>query len=311
MSAANDKFVKYLHVERLDNPNVEGILSGTCRIEPKVDGSNASVWIRDGKICCGSRNRELSEEKDNASFYSWMLSDNEEPKFIYDLLNDHPDLRLYGEWTGLTSFVGSIKDYNPEAKAHFYIFDVVNLDEEFIPKETWEPVLIDYKLEPWIIPTLATIENPTIEDIEKIANENIYLLDNANHAGEGVVIKNEDYKNYKGEYAVAKFVLDEYKQNKKRFKAGHIPGNIEQEIVERWVTNAELSKSVNKVLTLMNKQEFDNTNAQMVGMMINFVWNDLLEENILDICKRFKNPTIDFAALKALCQTKARKYIGL
>lgn len=63
MSATNDKFVKYLHVERLDNPNVEGILLGTCRIEPKVDGSNASVWMCDGKICCGSRNRELSEEK--------------------------------------------------------------------------------------------------------------------------------------------------------------------------------------------------------------------------------------------------------
>lgn len=99
-------------------------------------------------------------------------------------------------------------------------------------------------------------------------------------------------------------------KTKKRFKAGHIPGNIEQEIVERWVTNAELSKSVNKVLTLMNKQEFDNTNGQMVGRFIGMCWNDLIE-CAGEWVKKMKNPVVDFAALKSLCQTKARKYIGL
>mgnify|MGYP002567707109 CR=1 FL=1 len=303
-------FVKYLHLERLDNPNVEGILHGTCRIEPKIDGTNSSVWIDNEGIHCGSRTRELNEEKDNAFFYSWMLSDNEEPKLIRSLLNDHPWLRLYGEWTGLNSFVGSIKDYNPEAKAHLYIFDVANLNNDLVSKEAWEPILVDYGLEPWIVPTLATIENPSIEDIEKIADNNIFLLDNANHAGEGVVIKNEKFRNYRGEYAIAKFVIDEYKQNKKRSKAVRAPGNVEQEIVERWVTDSELSKSVNKVLTLMNAEKFDNTNAQMVGRFIGMCWNDLIE-CAGEWVKKMKNPVVDFSALKGLCQQKARKYVGL
>ena len=47
------EFKKYQHVERFGNIEVEGIELGKCYIFPKIDGTNASIWINEkGIICC-------------------------------------------------------------------------------------------------------------------------------------------------------------------------------------------------------------------------------------------------------------------
>lgn len=64
------KFKKYQHLERYGNQSVSDIEQGEVYVFPKIDGTNASVWLNDeGNIAAGSRNRELSHEKDNAGFY--------------------------------------------------------------------------------------------------------------------------------------------------------------------------------------------------------------------------------------------------
>lgn len=61
------EFKKYQHLERFGNDEVEGIELGKLYIFPKLDGTNAQVWLDDeGNIKAGSRNRELTLEKDNA-----------------------------------------------------------------------------------------------------------------------------------------------------------------------------------------------------------------------------------------------------
>ena len=67
------EFVKYQHVERYGTTETEGITVGTCYIFPKIDGTNSSVWLQDNRVCAGSRNRELSLDKDNAGFLEWFL----------------------------------------------------------------------------------------------------------------------------------------------------------------------------------------------------------------------------------------------
>ena len=38
-------FVKYMHLERYGNEEVEGIEQGTTYVFPKSDGTNAQVWV--------------------------------------------------------------------------------------------------------------------------------------------------------------------------------------------------------------------------------------------------------------------------
>ena len=67
------EYLRYQHIERYGNDEVDGINIGTCYVFPKIDGTNASVWLGDdGQIKAGSRTRELSRESDNAGFYTYV-----------------------------------------------------------------------------------------------------------------------------------------------------------------------------------------------------------------------------------------------
>ena len=75
-------FVKYQHIERVGTSGVRDIEFGRCFIFPKIDGTNASCWKKDGEICGGSRNRKLSLENDNAGFYANILDKENIEKFF-------------------------------------------------------------------------------------------------------------------------------------------------------------------------------------------------------------------------------------
>ena len=51
----------------------DGIELGKVYVFPKIDGTNGSVWIDDGIIKAGSRNRELTLDNDNAGFYLSLI----------------------------------------------------------------------------------------------------------------------------------------------------------------------------------------------------------------------------------------------
>lgn len=44
------KFNKYMHIERFGADEVEDIEFGECYIFYKIDGTNGSVWMDEGKI---------------------------------------------------------------------------------------------------------------------------------------------------------------------------------------------------------------------------------------------------------------------
>ena len=88
------EFRKYQHIERFGTSEVEGIEYGKCYIFPKIDGSNGSTYLgNDGLIHAGSRNRELTLDKDNGGFFAYILTlDN-----VKQCLLDNPNLRLFGK----------------------------------------------------------------------------------------------------------------------------------------------------------------------------------------------------------------------
>lgn len=309
------KFTEYLHVERLEKDAVQGILNGECYLFPKMDGTNASLWLdEEGNLCSGSRTRQLVVDNDNAGFYSLSHdAENKEFRRIYRFLQANPNLIIYGEWMGATKFVGSIKYYNEEAKGKFFIFDVYDTETEtFYSYGAYTKALLDYGLEDYIIPCLEVIHNPSVEELVEVAENHRYMLNHNDRCGEGIVIKNYDFRNRWGAYAVAKLVLDEFKQNKSksRKKIDITAGEIEKAIIDYYITDSELSKSKSKVCVLNDAEEFDVKSGKMIGMFLNMIFNDLLDE-CSNWVKRFKNPTINFKMLKDITYIKGREYLGL
>ena len=116
-------FIKYQHLERFGTTEVAQIELGECYIFPKIDGTNASVWIEDGKIKAGSRTRELSLESDNAGFYEWVLKQGN----LLEYLTENPTHRIFGEWL----VPHSLKTYRETAWRRFYIFDIEKSNSAF------------------------------------------------------------------------------------------------------------------------------------------------------------------------------------
>ena len=304
-------YKSFTHVERLGKEETDGILNGTCYISPKLDGTNALVWSKNGEVRAGSRTRELSATSDNAGFYAWTQSSDEEAVKIRELVLTNPHIILYGEFG--VGRVANIKDYDVEAHNKLWIFDAFDTNKcEYMHPETMIDMCSAFQIERYLLPYIE-IDNPTEEDIVKFAEENKYLLSQANHAGEGVVIRNPGFRNKWGNYVIAKFVRDEYLQRKaqKENKSVSKRFDCEQEIIDCYVTDAELAKAKAKVTLTLGLEEFDNKNGKCVGMFLNLVFNDAVLAEITDICKRWKRPVINFQELSNLCNIKAREYIGL
>lgn len=92
------QFKKYMHIERFDTTEVQNIELGECYIFPKIDGTNASIWLDDGELQAGSRKRHLSVDNDNSGFCKWA---KEQPNLLA-YLQENPTHRLFGEWLCLS-----------------------------------------------------------------------------------------------------------------------------------------------------------------------------------------------------------------
>ena len=287
-------FKKYLHLEKFGNDEVDSIQFGECYIFPKLDGTNGSVWFDDG-IHAGSRTRELSLESDNAGFYAAMKDDERLQKFF----KHHPMITLYGEW--LCSHI--LKTYQDDAWRKFYIFDVYNRDNEsFIPYPDYQPHMESFGLD--YIPCQSVIRNPTEDQLLVELENNKFLIKEGCGYGEGIVIKNYAYKNRFGRYCCAKIVSNQFKE-KHRKAMGPTVKNlskmIEQEIIDNYVDSHLVEKVYAKI-----KNE-SGWNSKMIPRLLSTVFHDLITEEIWDIVKKMKNPTIDFKALNQLCIIKIKE----
>lgn len=184
------EFVKYQHVERLGTDETEGILDGIVYVFYKIDGTNGSVWRdKDGVVACGSRNRLLDLHNDNAGFMNATVADARFLRF----LEEHPNLRLYGEWL----VPHSLKTYNDDAWRKFYIFDVIDNEGNALHYDEYQPLLDRHGLD--YIPPLCIMKNPTEEQVFKALEKcGQFLVKDGAGIGEGIVLKNYTYFNKYG-----------------------------------------------------------------------------------------------------------------
>ena len=290
-------FIKYPHLERFGNEEVEGIEYGETYVFPKLDGTNAQVWMNeDGTIGCGSRNRTLTLDSDNAGFMNWAVKDER----ILKLLTSFPYLTLYGEWL----VPHSLKTYRDDAWRKFYIFDVYNNEiNEFYHYEPYKQILDAYELD--YLPPIAIIKNGTREAYEKCLDKNVFLIKDGMGVGEGIVIKNYGWTNKYGRVTWAKIVTNEFKEIHHREMGAPIIGGqtIEEKIVDELVTQHFVDKVYDKIV---NDNE-GGWRSEYIPRLLQIVWYDLIREETWDFIKKHKNPKIDFAYLNRLTIGKVKE----
>ena len=304
----------FTHVERLDDSKVsvaEYIDANDLYCFAKIDGTSSLVWATNGKIHCGSRKREIDAKKDSANFYKY-ITESEDPQIaaLRQFCLDHEGLIVYGEFVGhvpeTMKFIGSIKTYVTGGFFIFAVFDVARGD--YIPYPEYAPMfdgIYDKVLAP-----LAVLHHPKLEDVQALVDENHFNLPE-NEIGEGIVIYHYGYRDQWKNNVICKIVRSEYKENKAKPKKEYTAGEVEQEFVDKYVTTAFMDKCRNKVLQACGADEFDTKNGKMIGMFLNLIVSDAIEEEIYDYIKRKKFPVINFGHLKGSIQSAGRKFLGL
>lgn len=295
------KFKSYQHIERWGTDEVLGIEYGVCYLFPKIDGTNGSVWESEGKLCAGSRNRELYAESDNAGFYKWV-SENENLKNYF---KKYPEKRLFGEWL----VPHTLKTYRENAWKKFYVFDVC-VDEinteggmRYVNYEKYTEELSEFGID--YIPCLAKITQPTYEDLIHWLNLNNYLIEDGKGLGEGIVIKNYEFVNKYRRQTWAKIVRSEFKEEHVRtmgpaeYAAKQM---VETRIVEQFCTNALIEKTYAKILEEIGT----GWRSEYIPRFLNTVYHELVREESWNFVKNFKDPTVNFKTLKALVFSKVK-----
>lgn len=288
---------------RLGASGTEGILEGEVYIQSKIDGTNSSVFLNeDGTIGCGSRRRNLNKFEDNQGFYN-HFSKNEN---IKKYLEKHPTHRLFGEFLK----PHSLRTYIDTAWDKFYVFDVCIDDSEdemnYLSFDEYQPLLEEFGID--YIPILAKLTNPTIEQLTEIMNQNTYLIKENCGCGEGIVIKNYNYRNKYGNIVWAKMISSEYLDKRSKTNSEKVNAMpVEVKISHRFATDALIEKEYQKII---NGDNFDpiTERRRIIPCLLQTVYNSIIEEEMWNIIKDYKNPTIDFKRLQKEITNRIKIY---
>lgn len=310
------QFRRYEHLERFGgHPEVAHIDEGTCYVFPKLDGTNASVWLdAAGELQCGSRNRVLAADADNHGFWKWAHSDDPRAVALRAWLK--PGVIAYGEWL----VPHTINGYRDDSWRRFWLFDVFDLAaNRYQPWDTYGEIARAAGVD--VVEPLCTITNPSAAQLFAQAETNTYLMQSGSGPGEGIVVKNYAW-DHDGRQTWAKVVRTEFREsNARTFGIPAKEGEriIEVEIAEEFVTPTLVGKTRAKVVaSVANHFGVDLTepNAQrhveqtkrgsVIPQLLGRVWNDFVVEEMWVVLKKFRNPTIDFARLNRAVEGRVK-----
>jgi len=283
-------FKRYPKIHRLGKEETDGILIGTCDVQEKIDGANTSIWLdKRGEITCGSRNRELTEG------FNGFVDYVKENEAINKLLKEFPEFRLYGEWLVRHSI-----GYNETSYKQFYMFDITKMKdgeevEEFATQEAVRLIGLEYGIK--TPHYFGTFENPTAEQLNEFAGKSVL-----GEKGEGVVIKNMDFRDKFGNHNYAKIVTQEFKEDNGITFGGnnkHSDTYWEMYVVNKYMTLARIEKIMHKLQPEIEEQ----LDLKHIPRITNTAYHDLITEEAGEIAGKVES--LNFKALKNLCVRKA------
>ena len=314
---SNSMWQKYIHLERLDTSECEGILDmPNIYIEPKIDGANASVLMEDGIIKCAKRSQVLGTNDDFRGLKAYVYENQD--KFL-KFFEKYPNTIIYGEYL----VKHTISYYQKDAWNKFYAYDVYDTaTHEFYNPDTRARMLGEFDI---LQVPLMKINGPIVtqNDLDKLNDYvqqnkfviNKFLIDEPNCFGEGVVVKAFDsegkaFKNKYGRVAYAKIVRQEFKEkNIIEFGAKEVklPNHMERLFADTYITNGRIEKCRAK-MTNENNGEW---HSSMIGKLLGMVYQDALEEELISFIKEQKIKKLDISSLNQYCILKVKEYLKL
>lgn len=297
------EYKKYQHIEKLGTHEVEGLLHGEVHLTYKIDGSNSCVFLDEGTLCFGSRNRKLSLDEDNQGFMAACLANSSFKEAILKLLTSHPQWVVYGEWL----IPVNIKRYKKEAWRKFYIFDVFDCETlTYLRYDSYVDELIALGLD--YIPEIAVLKDPSEEEIQQyLERTGEFLLDNGQ--GEGLVIKNYEYRNPYGRQTWGKILTEDFASNKRiRRGANHIQKQespIEYGIISSLLTPEQIQKEKSKL-----EEKYGFWESRFILELLNRVFLEFYRDNWQIILKKYHFPTLSFKKLKSFSDEKVKEVLG-
>lgn len=284
-------FKEYNKIHALHKEECEGILEGKCYIQEKVDGANASIWLSEDGIHCGSRTRDLTLAGDDFNGFVTYVNNHEGIKRFFD---HNPNLRLYGEW-----LVRHTIGYNETAYKHFYLFDIENEHGECLSMEEVNEYAQHYGIK--TVELFAVMDNPTIENIKEHAGKSVL-----GSKGEGVVVKNLSYINKFGVKQYGKFVTQEFKEdNAVTFGGNNKSSETYNEMyyVNKFMNLARVQKNFHKLESMEGRLDMKH-----IPRMMSMCYHDLITEECWEIAKDMgkSNKRFDFKAFENLCNKKSK-----
>ena len=196
----------------------------------------------------------------------------------------------------------TLRTYRKDAWNKFYVFDVVDKNGNYLPYEVYKTILDAYEIE--YIPPICKIRNPTVERIVSQLEKNVYLIEDGKGAGEGIVIKNYNYRNKYGRQTWAKVVRNEFKAKHSKSQVTEVKEKIgvESAIVDKYVTESLVTKEFAKI-----ENENGGWSSKMIPRLLNTVYYCLVKEESWNFIKENKNPKIDFKRLMTLSFQKTKE----
>ncbi len=302
------KYKSYQHIEKLGTTEVEGILNGICYLTYKIDGTNGCIYLSDdaNELMFGSRKRELSLVNDNAEFVLNITKERGIKNSVYEdlfsYLKKHPNYIIYGEWL----VPHTIKRYDLDAWKKFYIFDVFDSESfKYICYDVWYGELKEYKSIS-IIPLIAKVENPTLDEIKLFLNETgKYLITDG--LGEGIVIKNYDFVNKYGRTTWAKILTEDFLSTKKQTRTKNA-NEKEECMIEHSIINLMTVEHIQKEYYKLIENKGD-WSSKYIFELLNRVFIEFYKDNWELILKKFHYPIINFKKLKLLSDQKVKEVL--
>lgn len=302
------KFRQYLHVERYGNDEVQGIELGEIFIFPKLDGTNASAWAissspEEWDYSLGSRTRELSLTADNAGFFAHARESEDDGlgRRFLRFFNQHPNLRLYGEWL----VPHTLKTYRDEVWRRFWVFDVFNnATNQYLSYPEYKGLMDEFQFD--YIPPLRIIKNGSYEYFIDCLGKNDFFIRDGAGVGEGIVLKNYNYTNRFGNLAFAKFVTSEFKEKHHReMGAPESAKTLTEELIcQEFLTSSMVEKIYAKIMN-----ECDGWNSRYIPRLLETAYHDLIVEEMYNAQKKHKNASINFGVLHHFAVSRVKELL--
>ncbi|MGL4451369.1 MAG: RNA ligase family protein [Sarcina sp.] len=263
---------KYTDVIRYGKSSTQGVIKegDIISITEKVDGANASFtrdFLSPTGISCYSRRLLLDEHNTLQGFYGWV-NDNIAVK-KYDLF---PNFRYIGEWTCPHKI-----QYKEEYTKTFLLFSIWDEDSE------------QYLSDEIVRSEAERLDLQTVEYFyygEFISYEHMSSFIGKSNitkepdTGEGIVVKNVDYRDKYGNQCFVKLVSEKFAEvQKQRLPKNPNVYDKDLELIKSILTKPRVDKLMHKLVdeNLLQRDQFCIEN---MGLLLKLLGNAVIDDMI-------------------------------